>query len=117
MDVHHTDVGRRDVVTLGDLCQGLFVLGCVEAREDELVVNLEEVDVCPVVLVRMRDGEMEFEDFEMRAEHIEQLHPEGRVEVAVVGQENLVTANVPHHPIGVAIGLGMIPRDNDRFGL
>ena len=95
----------------------MFVLGCVEAREDEFVVGLEEVDIGPVVFVRMRDGEMELEDFKVRFECVEQLFTEGRVEVAVIGEEDLVLAYVSHHSIGVTVRLGMIPRDDDRFGL
>ena len=61
---------------VGDLCAGQFVFRRVEAWEDILIVGFEEVDIRPVVFVGMRNGEMEFEDFEMRFESVKKLRAE-----------------------------------------
>ena len=61
---------------VGDLCAGQLVFRRVEAWEDILIVGFEEVDIRPVVFVGMRNGEMEFEDFEMRFESVKKLRAE-----------------------------------------
>ena len=61
---------------VGDLCAGQLVFRRVETWKNELVVGLEEVDIRPVVFVGMRNGEMEFVDFEMRFESVKELRAE-----------------------------------------